>query len=389
MSETLAAAYRYRQEAGEIAPDPAQARAVEVLGRLQDELAAQPAGGFLAALLKKPEPPPRGVYLWGPVGRGKSMLMDLFFATAPVETKRREHFYAFMAEVHGLIDAWRKGSPEERRSRFGQHRSPPLGGPGRPGPRGDDPIAPTAELIASGARLLCLDELQVADIADAMILGRLFEALFARGVVLVATSNRPPDELYQGGINRQLFLPFIDMIKARLEIVEVAGPQDHRLARLRGARVYFSPVTRANAAAFDALWQGQLDGMEERGATVEVLGRKMRLPRAAGRLLRASFSSLCGQALGSQDYLAIAGRFDTIFLEGVPRMTPAQRNEARRFVWLVDALYEARARLVVLAEAAPDGLYPSGDGAFEFERTASRLEEMRSAAWFNGATDGA
>jgi len=202
--------------------------------------------------------------------------------------------------------------------------------------------------------------------------------------VLVATSNRPPDELYQGGINRELFLPFIDMIKERLDVVEVAGPQDHRLARLRGARVYFSPATPANEAAFDALWQGQLDGMEERGATVEVLGRKMRLPRAAGALLRASFSSLCGQALGSQDYLAIAGRFDTIFLEDVPRLTAAQRNEARRFVWLIDALYEAHARLVVLAGGEPEELYPAGDGAFEFERTASRLEEMRSAAWFNG-----
>jgi cell division protein ZapE len=296
------------------------------------------------------------------------MLMDLFFQTAPIEKKRREHFYAFMAEVHGLIDAWRKGDAAERKARFGASR-------------GDDPIAPTAELIAGKARLLCFDELQVADIADAMILGRLFEALFARGVVLVATSNRRPDELYQGGINRQLFLPFVDMLKSRLQVVEIAGPLDHRLERLRASKIWFSPIASETSAAFDALWQGQLDGAAETGADVEVLGRRMRFPRAAAGLLRASFASLCGQALGSQDYLAIASRFHTVFLEDVPRLTSAQRNEARRLVWLIDALYEARTRLVTLAEAEPDQLYPAGDGAFEFERTASRLQEMRSAGW--------
>ena len=368
MSETLADAYRRRIDAGEIREDPGQARGIAALERLEGELKDQPGGGFLSVLMRRPAAAPKGVYLWGPVGRGKSMIMDLFFATAPIEKKRREHFYAFMAEVHGLIDAWRKGDAEARRRRFGQHK-------------GDDPIAPTAELIASEARLLCLDELQVSDIADAMILGRLFEALFAQGVVLVATSNRPPDDLYQGGINRQLFVPFIEMIKQRLEVVEVAGPQDHRLARLKGGRVYFSPATAQNRAAFDALWQGQLDGEPERGVTLEVMGRRMRLPRAAGGLLRASFASLCGQALGSQDYLAIAERFQTVFLEGVPKLTPEQRNEARRFVWLIDALYEAGVKLVVLADAEPAELYPAGDGAFEFERTASRLEEMRSAAW--------
>ncbi len=216
-----------------------------------------------------------------------------------------------------------------------------------------------------------------------MILGRLFEALFAGGVVMVATSNRPPDELYQGGINRELFLPFVDMLETRMQAVRVAGAHDHRLERLRGEKVYFAPVTAETEAAFDALWRGQLDGAAETGATLEVMGRKMRLPRAAGGLLRASFASLCGQALGSQDYLAMAGRFHTLFLEAVPRLGPDQRNEARRFVWLIDALYEAKTRLVVLAEAEPAELYPSGDGAFEFERTASRLEEMRRAGWIN------
>ena len=370
---TLRSAYRERIERGEIQADAGQAAALEALARLEGELNVLSEPSFLQLLRRRQ--PPRGVYLWGPVGRGKSMLMDLFFQVAPVEKKRREHFYAFMAEVHGLIEAWRRGDAAARRATFGQAR-------------GDDPIAPTAQLLASQARLLCLDELQVADIADAMILGRLFEAMFAEGVVLVATSNRPPGDLYKDGINRQLFVPFIEMIEQRLEVVEVGGARDHRLERLRGARVYFSPIDAESEAAFDALWRGQLDGAPEIGATLEVMGRKTRLPRASGGLLRESFASLCGQALGSQDYLAIADRFHTLFFEDVPRLGPDKRNEARRMVWLIDALYEARTRLVVLAEAEPSDLYPAGDGAFEFARTVSRLEEMRSADWMD-RSDGA
>jgi cell division protein ZapE len=273
-----------------------------------------------------------------------------------------------MAEVHGLIDQWRKGDAAERRRVFGQNR-------------GDDPIAPVAALIASQARLLCFDELQVTDIADAMILGRLFEALFEEGVTLVATSNRPPEDLYQGGLNRQLFEPFIALIGERLQIVAVRGPNDYRLDRLRGAEVYVSPLDEAHRQAFDGLWTSLLDGQAETGAAVEVLGRKLQFPRAAGGLLRAGFEELCATALGPQDYLAVAGRFHTVFLEAVPQLGPDRRNEARRLVTLIDALYEARAKLVVLAAAEPDDLYPKGDGAFEFERTASRLQEMRSAAW--------
>ena len=366
MSETLASAYRRQLQSGEIQADPGQDAALAALSELEQALNIQGEPSRLY-FFAKPRTP-RGIYLWGPVGRGKSLLMDLFFETATVERKRREHFYAFMAEVHRLIAEWRGGDAAARKARFGQHR-------------GDDPIAPVAELIASGARLLCFDELQVTDIGDAMILGRLFEALFAHGVVLVATSNVPPDDLYRDGINRQLFQPFIDMLRERMQVVEVAGPRDHRLERLRGSQVYFTPVGDKNEAAFDALWRGQLDGEPETGATLEVLGRKMHLPRAAGGLLRASFASLCGQALGSQDYLALADRFHTLFLEHVPVLNSAQRNEARRLVWLIDALYEAHTRLVVLAEAEPDALYPDGDGTFEFARTISRLQEMRSASW--------
>jgi cell division protein ZapE len=214
-----------------------------------------------------------------------------------------------------------------------------------------------------------------------MILGRLFEALFARGVTLVATSNRHPDELYRNGLNRQLFLPFIDLLKSRVEIVEVAGAKDYRLDRLRAAGTWFSPNDPGNQRTFEALWRDMLGKDEERGATIEVLGRKITLPHAAGGMVRASFASLCSVALGPNDYVALAAQFHTVFLEDVPKLAANRREEARRFVILIDALYEAHARLIVLAEAQPAELYPQGDGRFEFERTASRLEEMRSADW--------
>ena len=367
MASALQTAYDQRVQSGVIQPDPAQATALAPLIRLEIDLIGGAPGTGLRHLFSKPKGH-RGIYLIGPVGRGKSMLMDLFYETVPVEKKRRTHFHVFMGEIHRLIDAWRKGDAAARRAQFGQHK-------------GDDPIVPVAEVVARQARLLCFDEFQVTDIADAMILGRLFAALFERGVTLVATSNRLPDQLYLNGINRQLFLPFIDLLKSKTEVVVIAGPHDYRLDRLRAAGTWFSPAGPEHQRSFDALWQDMLGPEDEDGETLEVLGRKVYFPRAAGGLLRASFASLCAVALGPNDYVAIAERFHTVFLDGLPRLNPQRREEARRLVVLIDALYEARTHLILLAEAEPTELYPAGDGSFEFERTASRLQEMRSADW--------
>ncbi len=377
MTPTVTQAYRAELAAGRLAADPAQEAAAAALARLEGDLNARGEPGLSLPFATRRRAPVRGVYLWGPVGRGKSMLMDLFFHSAPASPKRRVHFHAFMAEAHGLIGAWRAGDRAERRARFGAAAAR----------GGDDPIGPVAGVLAQGARLLCFDELQVSDIADAMILGRLFEALFALGVTVVATSNRAPGDLYADGLNRQLFLPFIALLQARMEVVRVAGGRDFRLDRLRGREVWLTPLSPGAQARMDALWRDLLGADAETGAEVEVLGRRTRFPRAAGGRVRAAFASLCGQALGAQDYLAFARRFHTVFLEDVPRLGPERRNEAARLVALVDALYEAGCKLVASAEAEPGDLYPAGDGAFEFARTASRLEEMRSAGWVERAVD--
>jgi cell division protein ZapE len=363
MPGSLRAAYQDRLAAGAIGADPVQARAVVALFRVELDLAAVRQGG----MFRKTEGV-RGAYLWGPVGRGKSMLMDLFFSCAPIGAKSRVHFHVFMSRVHRLVNTWRTGDKSARRAAFGRHR-------------GDDPIVPIAELIASEATLLCFDELSVTDIADAMILGRLFEALFARGVTLVSTSNRSPDDLYSDGINRQLFLPFIEMLKARMEVVPLIGGHDYRLDRLRAARTWLSPIDPDKERQFDLLWSEMLGGDEEVGATLQVLGRSLHWPRAAGGRLRAHFASLCVQALGPADYIAIAENFHTVFIEAIPQLTPDRRDQARRLATLIDTLYEARARIVVLAVTEPEWIYPQGDQAFEFERTASRLREMRSSEW--------
>lgn len=355
----VAQAYQSLIDHGRLRPDPSQRPALDALSQVEAAVEDRPRFKLFAA------EPIHGLYLWGPPGRGKSLLMDLFFQTVDEPKKRRAHFHAFMAQVHERIAQWRSGDKAARKAVFGTHR-------------GDDPIAPLARLIASEARLLCFDELQVTDIADAMILGRLFEALFEEGVVLVCTSNRPPDDLYKDGVNRQLFVPFIDQIKDRCRLVELSGARDWRLERLKSAQVWFTPDQRAG---FDALWDELKAHAHEAPAVLDVSGRKVEIARTAGSLARATFEALCDRPLGPSDYLALAARFDTLFLEDVPVLDPDRKEAARRFVTLIDALYEAHARLVVLAQAEPDDLYRKGIGAFEFERTASRLHEMRSKDW--------
>jgi cell division protein ZapE len=363
---SIKAQYKRLVKSGEIARDEAQSQAVDVLCALEKRIHASEAAWRKLLGLSQHVP---GLYLWGPPGRGKSMLMDLFYNHVRVKSKRRIHFHAFMREVHGLVKQWREGDVKTRQRVFGTHK-------------GDDPVTPIARLIAKRSRLLCFDELQVTDIADAMILGRLFEALFANRVILIATSNRAPDALYKDGLNRDLFVPFIEMIKQRLVVHEVAGPKDFRLDRLKGQKVYFAPSSdMTEAKGFEALWTDMTRLNTEMEATLVVNARELVFARAAGPLLRASFSQLCAEANGPADYLAIAERFTSVFIDHVPLLTPEKRNEARRFVTLIDALYEASTKVVVLAAAEPDRLYPAGDGAFEFERTVSRLEEMRSEVY--------
>jgi len=309
---------------------------------------------------------PNGLYIWGGVGRGKSMLMDMFFEAAETKPKSRVHFHAFMQDVHKRIASWRKLSSRERRSQPNYVRG-----------AGDDPIAPTAKAIASEATLLCFDEFHVTDITDAMILSRLFTALLARGVVVVATSNRAPDALYKDGLNRQLFLPFIDLFKQKLDVLSFNGLEDHRLKKLQKAPMYYSPLGKDADAGVEAIWRRLIRPSEPSLQTLKVQGREINLLAASGTA-RASFSDLCDRALGAADYLEIAKSFTTLILENVPKMGPHNRNEAKRFVTLIDALYENKTKLVLSAAAPPEQLYDAGDGAFEFERTASRLMEMRS-----------
>ena len=360
------ARYDERVASGALTGDAAQAGAASRLDALAAALSAPQKRG----LFSKPPEPVRGVYLWGGVGRGKSMLMDMFFAEAKISPKRRVHFHEFMAEVHERLDVWRKmGDADRKRS------------PWRVRDAGDDPIAPVAKQVASEARLLCFDEFQVTQIADAMILARLFDAVFAHGVTVVATSNRQPDDLYKDGINRALFLPFIQRLKERCDVVELASARDYRLDRLVEAPVWYAPLGAGSAAALDMAWTRLTLGADPQHCVLTVKGRKLEVAREAAGVARFTFGELCARPLGSIDYLTIAATFHTLILEGIPLLTPDRRNEAARFVSLIDALYEARVKLVANAAAEPDRLYTDGDGAFEFQRTASRLFEMRSASY--------
>jgi len=354
---------------GEITADPAQVEAVGWLQGLYDELNGyRPGrGGLLSAFRKQVIP--RGLYISGDVGRGKSMLMDLFFDTAPVPAKRRVHFLEFMEEVHGAIKAWRALDAGGKRARL---RDLKLKG------ASDDPIPPVAKQIAEKATLLCFDEFQVEDVADAMILGRLFEALFSFGVVVVATSNRPPHELYLDGLNRQLFLPTIALMQSKLDIYQLDAAGDYRIDRVKGMEVYFCPLGTEADNKMDDAWEAVTGSATSGPCDLKVKGRRLRFAACAGGAMRDSFENLCAKAHGPADYLAIAERFHTVLLDHIPELTTAQRNEAKRFVTLVDALYDRQVKLIASAAVGPDAIYPSGDGAFQFARTASRLKEMQA-----------
>jgi cell division protein ZapE len=348
--------YNARVRAGEMDADDAQIAAAARLDHLMRELASwypgRGAWGFSNLFGKKPAPP-RGLYIHGKVGRGKTMLMDLFFEAVPFKPKRRAHFHEFMAETHDRIGVARKSVE-------------------------GDPIPRVANDIADGCGLLCFDELHVTDIADAMILGRLFKGLFERHVVMVATSNVAPSGLYKNGLNRQLFLPTIELIEQNLEVLELVSAKDFRLEKLEGHPLYFTPNNEAAHRALNAaftrltgLWQGKPED-------IDVKGRTLHVANAARGVARFNFDELCDRPLGSVDYLHLAHRYHTLIIDDIPKLTPERRGAARRFINLIDTLYDSKVGLIASAAAEPDELYPNGEEAFLFERTASRLIEMRS-----------
>jgi len=358
MTGPVGRAYAQLLHDHELKNDPAQARAVTALDRLAAGIAN---GGFFSRLFGSRDGP-AGVYLWGGVGRGKSMLMDLAFDRIDIHPKRRVHFAEFMLETHVRL---RKARQREE----------------------GDPIEPVAEEVAAEAQLLCFDEMQVTNPADAMILSRLFGKLLAEGVKIVTTSNRPPRDLYKDGLNRELFLPFIELIEKRMLVVAVDGPTDYRLDRLEGVEVWHVPNgPKSTAELSQAFFQLTDYPVEDRAKVpaedIDVGGgRTLHVPKSLKGVAVFSFRKLIGEPRGAADYLAIARRFHTVILVGIPVMGRDMRNEAARFVTFIDALYDHKVKLLAAADAEPGGLYPSGDGSFEFQRTVSRLEEMQSAEY--------
>ena len=364
--------YQHLVDLGEIDSDPAQCVVADALDRLIGDIstkrlaAKSSALGWLFGKSREVRAPVKGLYIHGGVGRGKTMLMDMFFELAPAKRKRRVHFNAFMADVH---------------DRIYKHRQARKNG----AVKADDPIPPVAESLAEEAWVLCFDEFSVTDIADAMILSRLFSALFSAGVVLVGTSNVAPDDLYREGLNRQLFLPFVSLLKKHADILALDTQRDYRLEKLNHIPVYMTPNGPDTDRKMDEAWDAVSHGLTEAASEVIVKGRHVAIPKAAGSSARFTFTDLCEKPLAARDYLAIVARYDTIFIDHVPVLPDARRNEAKRFILLIDTLYEHQARLVVSADAPPDQLYQGkrGTEAFEFARTASRLMEMQSRNWLN------
>ena len=363
MSKAPSRHYADLVASGAIEGDRAQAEAVSEFDRLAADLARWRPNALLRSLFGgRPQPAPRGIYIHGRVGRGKTMLMDLFYKTVAFEPRRRIHFHEFMTEVHDRIGAARKK-------------------------RVEDPIREVAAGIAAHARLLCFDELHVTDIADAMILGRLFQRLFDIGVAIVATSNAHPSELYRNGLNRALFLPFIGMLEERMSVIELRAAKDFRLERLAGAPLYFCPDDAAAHAAVRHAFKrltGRDRGEPER---FEIKGHGLLVPEQAMGVALLEFAPLCEHPYGAEDYLQIARTYHTVLLEHVPQMSPLKRDAARRFINLIDTLYDHHTCLIVSAGAEPDDLYPEGDASVLFERTASRLHEKRSQSWLEARAE--
>ena len=370
ITHTVDGRYRTLIEAGEIEHDPAQAEVVDRLDRLNAALAeAAPiskknALGWLLGKRKRSGEQLKGLYVWGKVGRGKTMLMDLFYGIAVARKKRRVHFHEFMADVHERVHRVRAAIRDGSVS-------------------GDDPIPPVAAEIAAETRLLCFDEFTVTDIADAMILGRLFTRLFEHGVVVIATSNVAPDDLYRDGLNRGHFLGFVELLKKRVDVICLDARTDYRLEKLAGAPLYLTPLGPDAAAGIEELWRKLTHGLPAHSEQLEVKGRHIPVERTAAGVARFTFSELCERPLGTDDYRRLAHSYHTFVIEDVPVMDLPQRNPAKRFINLIDTLYDNRNKLVVSAAAEPDGLYVAeiGTESFEFQRTVSRLIEMRSQSW--------